>query len=96
MIDIILLSGIQTWVSVCLYLNLKPGDLDCSATTAGEVYVSVLLYVHLKNGVFPISLLLPLFQGSTLYLPNVVTYPDCFLTAYKMTSLLCIVAGTSD
>ena len=28
--------GIRTWdLSVCLYLNLKHGDLDHSATTAG-------------------------------------------------------------
>ena len=28
--------GIQAWdLSVFLYLNLKHGDLDCSATTAG-------------------------------------------------------------
>ena len=32
-------SGIQTWdLSICLYLNLKHGDLYCSATTAGLQY----------------------------------------------------------
>ena len=29
-------SGIRTWdLSICLYLNLKHGDVDLSATTAG-------------------------------------------------------------
>ena len=40
--------------------------------------MSVLLYVYLKNYDFSIPLLLPLYQGSTLSLPNVVTYPHCF------------------
>ena len=34
-------------------------------------------------GLFPISFLSPLYQGSTPSLPNVVTYPLCFLTAYN-------------
>ena len=46
-------------------------------------YMSVLLYLHLKNDVFLISLLLPLYQGSTLSLPNVVTSLVNFLTACK-------------
>ena len=45
---------------------------------------------------FSLSLYLHLYQGSTLSLTNVVTYPHCFLTAYKMTSRPSILAETSD
>ena len=44
MINIIVLSGIQTWdLSVCLYLKLKHGDLDHSATMAS---FSVIIYLN--------------------------------------------------
>ena len=49
-----------------------------------SVYMSVLLCVHLKNDVFSLSLPSPLCQGNTLSLTNVVTYLQCFLTAYKI------------
>ena len=57
------------------------------------LYLSVLLCVHLKNDVFPISP--PLYQGNTLSLTNVVTYPHCFLTAYKRLWRWCVLAGMS-
>ena len=59
-----------------------------------SVYMSVLLYVHLKNDVFPISL--PLYQGNTPSLTNVITYPHCFQTACKRLWCLYIVGGASD
>ena len=52
--------------------------------------------VHLKKDVFSISLYIHLYQGSTLSLPNAVTYPHCFLTAYKMTSCPSMLAGVLD
>ena len=52
----------------------------------------MLLYIHQKRDVF----YLHLYQGSTLSLTNVVTYPHCFLTAYKMTSRSSVLAGMSD
>ena len=48
-----------------------------------SVYLSVLLCVHIKKEVFSLSLLYLLYQGNTLSLTNVITYPHCFLTTYK-------------
>ena len=48
-----------------------------------EKMKSMLLYVRLKNDVFLISFPSPLYRGNTLSLTNVVTYPHCFLVAYK-------------
>ena len=52
----------------------------------GSVYMSVLLCVHRKRNAFSHSLYLCLHLGNTFSLPNFVTYPLYFLTAYKMTS----------
>ena len=56
----------------------------------------VLLYVHLENDLFYISFSSTLYQGSTLSLTFAVTYPYCFLTAYKRLCCLPVLAGTSD
>ena len=59
----------------------------------------VILYavvVHLKNDVFSISFPSPLYQGNTLLITNAITYPHCFLTAYKMTLRPSILAGMLD
>ena len=48
-----------------------------------SVYMSVLLCVHLKNDVFSLSLPSLFYQGNTLSLTNVITYPHYFLTPYK-------------
>ena len=52
--------------------------------------------VYLKNDVISLSLLSPLYQGNTLSLTNVVTYPHCFLTAYKSLLRLPVLTGTWD
>ena len=56
----------------------------------------VLRYAHRKRDAFSLSLYLLSHQGSTPSLPNFVTYPLCFLTAYKMTSHPSILAWASD
>ena len=48
-----------------------------------SVYMSVLLCIRQKNDIFSLSLPSPLYQGNTLLLTNVFTYPHCFLTTYK-------------
>ena len=55
--------------------------------------------MHLVHHVLyfiPISFSSPLSQGNALSLTNVVTYPHCFLTAYKRLWCLCVLAGTWD
>ena len=49
-IDIATPSGIQTWdhLIVCLYLNLKHGDLDHSATMAGST-LNLLILNNTEN-----------------------------------------------
>ena len=59
-----------------------------------QTFTSILIYVHLKNDVFSISL--PLYQGNTLSLPNVITSLVDFVTSYKLLWRLCVSAGTSD
>ena len=46
MVDIVVPSRIQTWnLTVCLYLNLKHGDLDHSTIMAGsELDFSMILF----------------------------------------------------
>ena len=61
-----------------------------------SVYMSLLLYVHQKRDAFSLSLSLPSHQGSLLSLPNFVTYPVCFLTAYKMMSCPSFLAQVLD
>ena len=62
------------------------------------MYLSYMSVSHCvpKNDLFPISLLSTLYQDNTLSLTNVVTYPHCFLTAYKSLWRLPVLAGTSD
>ena len=43
-----------------------------------------------------ISFSSPLCQGSTLSLTNIITYPHCFLTAYKRLRRLTVLTGTLD
>ena len=48
-----------------------------------KLYKSVLLYLHLKNYDFSISFCLPLHQGCTLSLPNVVYLFSLFSNCIK-------------
>ena len=54
------------------------------------------IYVHQKRYAFSPSLYLCSHQGNALSLPNLVTYPLCFLTAYKMKSRPRVVALAQD
>ena len=56
----------------------------------------VLFYVHRKGMSFPSPFTFIHPKVSTLSHSNVITYPHCFLTAYKMTSRPSVLAGTSD
>ena len=58
----------------------------------------VLLCVHRKRDTFSLSVYLCSHQGSTRTpsLPNFVTHPLCFLTAYKMTSRPSVLAWAPD
>ena len=58
--------------------------------------MSLLLYEHQKKDAFSLSLSLRSHQGSLLSLPNFVTYPVCFLTAYKMMSCPSFLAQVLD
>ena len=86
-----MLTGLTTPKKIALVLPFQ----KCTEVPWSDLQLpssSVLLYVHRKRDAFSASLYLCSHQGSALSLPNYVTYPLCFLSAYKITSRPSVIA----
>ena len=74
--------------------------LDCAFKVKQYINTTLhmfgLLYVHLRRMDFSLSLYRCSHQGSTPTLTDFVTLPLCFLTAYKSSDILPLLAGTPD